>query len=318
MRFVVLLLIAFIPAAAQNNNVNRDPEAVKFVTSDIDNFWRAFDMASKEPDRAKKIQIYQTEYLDKGSAGLKDFLRLRIKNAETLVDATGKLPGFYAAARPSTVRVAHMQKQLRKSFRKFKEMYPDAVFPDVYFVIGITSTGGTTGPSGLLIGTELYSRSPQTPVDELPQWLKTVLMPIDTIPAIVAHESCHYNQSAPESKTVLGKSIQEGMCDLISELTTGKIINVAQHTYGNAHEAELWQKFQADADTEKVRDWMYNGVTSKDKPGDLGYFMGYKITKAYYEKAKDKKLAIREILSVTDFQKFLDESGYTGTSRTSK
>jgi hypothetical protein len=176
MRLVLLLLIAFIPAAAQTNpNVNRDPDAVKFVTSDIDHFWRAFDLAGKEPDRTKKIQIYQTEYLDKGSPGLKDFIRLRIKNAETLTDVTMKMPGFYAAARPSSLRLATMEKKLRKSFRNFKKIYPDAVFPDVYFLIGISNTGGTTGPSGLLIGAEMYSRSAQTPINELPAWLKVAL-----------------------------------------------------------------------------------------------------------------------------------------------
>jgi hypothetical protein len=61
--------------------LNRDPEMVKFVTSDIGNFWRAYDLAAKETDKAKRVAIFQTEYLDKGSPGLKDFLRLRIKSA---------------------------------------------------------------------------------------------------------------------------------------------------------------------------------------------------------------------------------------------
>ena len=317
MRFFLALLLACLPVAAQNSpNVNRDPSTVKFVTSDIDNFWRAFDMAAKEPDRAKKIRIYQTEYLDKGSAGLKDFIRLRIKNAESLVEMIGRMPGFYAAARPSTLRVAAMEKKMRKSFRNFKKIYPDAVFPDVYFLIGISNTGGTTGPSGLLIGAEMYSRSPQTPESELPGWLKVVLSSVEKVPAIVAHESCHYNQTGPDPKTVLGKSIREGTCDFIGELISGDIINVPQHTYGNAHETELWQKFQSDADTAKISDWMYNGPTSIDKPGDLGYFMGYKIAKAYYEKAKDKKRAIRDILAVTDYRKLLEASGYNGSSST--
>ncbi|SEL79552.1 hypothetical protein SAMN05421740_11076 [Parapedobacter koreensis] len=32
--------------------------------------------------------------------------------------------------------------------------------------------------------------------------------------------------------------------------------------------------------------------------GDLGYFMGYAICKSYYEKAHDKKLAIKAIIEL--------------------
>lgn len=317
MKYLAFLLIAFaVPIAAQTEpKINKDPDAVKFVTSDIVNFWHAYDLASQENDRAKKIAIYQAEYLDKGSAGLKDFLQLRLKNAERIVDNTSKLPVFYAAARPATLKVASMEKQIRKGFRKFKAMYPDAVFPDVYFLIGVTNSGGTTGPSGLLIGTEMYGRTAETKDDELSAWLRMVLSSVDKLPAIVSHESCHYNQTYTEPKTVLGKSIQEGTCDLISELTTGSIINVAQHTYGNAHEAELWRSFMEDMDTEKVGGWMYNGNSAKDKPADLGYFVGYKIAKAYYTRSKDKKQALRDILTGGDFHKLLQGSGYNGDSK---
>jgi hypothetical protein len=128
---VIHLLFFAIAVPAQSPvSVNRDAAAVKFVTSDIDNFWRAFDMAAKESDKAKKAAIYQSEYLDKGSDGLKDFIRLRIKTAESLADIIEKNLKFYASARPSTLQVTNMQKRMRKSFRKFKKTYPDAVFPN--------------------------------------------------------------------------------------------------------------------------------------------------------------------------------------------
>ena len=73
--------------AQSGAQLNRDPATVKFVTSDIVNFWRAYDLAAKESDKAKRVAIMQAEYLDKGSPGLKDFLRLRIKSADDLVNA---------------------------------------------------------------------------------------------------------------------------------------------------------------------------------------------------------------------------------------
>jgi len=138
------------------------------------------------------------------------------------------------------------------------------------------------------------------------------------LPAIVAHESCHYNQSLPRQVTVLEKSIQEGSCDLISEIISGGNINSAQKIYGDAREAELWKEFAADMSTTNIRNWMYNGVTAKDKPGDLGYYIGYKISQAYYQKASDKKQAIRDILNIKDFQRFYEASGYNGVSENDK
>lgn len=318
-------------AQAGEPPANRDPEKVKFVTSDIDNFWRAFDLALKETESEKKIDIFQKEYLDKGSAGLRDFVRLRIKSAKELVETVEKLPKFYASVRPSTSRVAGMEKKMRKSFRKFKRLYPDAVFPDVYFVIGVANTGGTASGSGLLIGAELYGLTPDTPRDEFPAWFKTflpdvkdekellglvgkaldtALKPVERLSSIVAHESCHFNQNYPKQSTVLEKSIQEGSCDLIAELTAGEVINPSLKAYGDRNEADLWRDFRAEMGGTDLSKWMYNGFKIKDRPGDLGYYVGYKISRAYYQNARDKQQAISDILNIKDFQGFFRSSRY--------
>lgn len=309
----VLFLLACAPAlAAQGDEprVNGDPERARFVTADIDNFWRAYDLAAREPDSARRVALYQREYLDRGSPGLKDFIRLRIKSAEDLVAAIARQPKYYAAIRPGTLRVREMEEETREAFRRFEALYPDAVFPDVYFLIGVSNTGGTTSGSGLLIGTEMYGQAPGVPQDELPGWMKAALKPIESLPAIVAHESCHFNQKLPPQKTVLDKAIQEGSCDLIGELIAGEIINVPQHAYANPREAELWREFEADMDSTAIRKWFYNGATSKDRPADLGYFMGYKIAQAYHAGAADKRQAVREILNVQDYRDFLARSRY--------
>ncbi len=56
--------------------------------------------------------------------------------------------------------------------------------------------------------------------------------------------------------------------------------------------------------------WLYQGDKAKDKPADLGYYVGYKIVESYYNKAKDKKQAIKDILEIKDFNVFLTASGY--------
>jgi hypothetical protein len=327
---VTIILLGFSSAFAQVG-VNADPDKAKFVTSDIDNFWRAFDLAAKEPDFEKRVEIYRSVYLDKGSTGLKDFIRLRIKDARTLTTTVDNLHRYYGSVRPSTMRIRTMEGSMRRSFRRFKKLYPDAVFPDVYFVVGISNTGGTASDNGLLIGAELYGLTNSTPRDEFVPWLKktfsqtkdeaelkpivdrllaTMLKPLSDLSPIVAHESCHFNQQLAEQKTLLAKAIQEGTCDLVAELTAGRTNNVLQKKYGDAHEAELWSEFQKEMNQSDTSRWMYNGLSSKDRPSDLGYYMGYRITSMFYHGSRDKTAALREILTVQDFPSFFQRTGY--------
>lgn len=329
-------LLAFtltVFSQASEAEVNRDPDKARLVTSDIDNFWRAFDLAAREPDREKRVAIFQTEYLDKGSAGLKDFLRLRIKSARELANAAEKLPKFYASTRASTLRVREMEKQMRKSFRKFKSLYPEAVFPDVYFVIGVTNTGGTVSQSGLIVGMELYGLTPNTPREEFAGFYRSVfpsaekdeqqyrwmvnrlldisLKRVEDLPPVVAHEAIHFNQRYPgKARTLLEQSIHEGAADFLGEMISGRLMNPARNLYGDRHEADLWREFQAEMAGESMKNWLYNGITSQDRPPDLGYYMGYKICQSYYRNSKDKRQAIRDILSIGDFQSFLEKSRY--------
>ena len=308
--FLFITILSFA-AFAQSNalQINRDPEKVNFVTSDIDNFWRAYDLAKKETDREAKIAVFQREYLDKGSQGLKDFLQLRINSAKTLVETIEARPGYYASIRQSTLRVADMEKKMRQSFKKLKNLYPEAVFPDVYFLIGVMNSGGTVSKNGLLIGTEMYSLTPNTPYYELTDWLKANLKAIDALPYIVAHELIHFQQKYPVNFTLLKQSIAEGSADFLGEKISGKHINPVAHAYGNINEKALWEEFRAAMnDNSSNKNWFGSNV--KNRPSDLGYFMGYKISQAYYKNAKDKQKAVRDILVIEDFPKFLETSRY--------
>ena len=51
-------------------------------------------------------------------------------------------------------------------------------------------------------------------------------------------------------------------------------------------------------------------TAASGRPADLGYYIGYHIKKAYYDRAPDKARAIREILHIADARQFLARSGY--------
>jgi hypothetical protein len=282
----------------------------RFITDDIPRFWTAFDRMTSATDSLP----LRTEYLDKGTEGLKDFTELRWKNARTLASMVWPLRAYYASVRENTLSVLSLEPEFRRAYRMLDSMYGDAVFPDVYFAIGGMSTGGTTSDHGLLIGVELFARAPNSPVSVLSPWGQSVVRSIEILPAIVAHELTHYQQKySASTKTLLAQSIREGSADFVGELLVGRTINETLRAYGDAHEAEVWREFSAQMHGTDVSRWLYNGGTitaSTTRPADLGYYVGYEIAAAYYAKQGDKRRALQDILRINDFARFLEASGY--------
>jgi uncharacterized protein YjaZ len=73
-------------------------------------------------------------------------------------------------------------------------------------------------------------------------------------------------------------------------------------------EKEIETAFVADEDKTELSEWLNNGTP--DKPGDLGYWVGYRIVKSYYQHATDKHRALREIFEMNDPKAFLGKSGW--------
>lgn len=180
---------------------NPDPDQASIVTEDIDRFWEAFDQAVP----TFPAEILQKIYLDRGTPGLQDFIKLRIQSADKLGKKIQTHSRYYASIRESTRRIPEMKNAIRASFYALEYLYPDAVFPNVYFVIGIANTGGTTSERGLLIGAEMYGRTPQTPTEELNHWLKSVLAPVESVLYIVDSASERV-RCFPGEQRIRGKS----------------------------------------------------------------------------------------------------------------
>jgi hypothetical protein len=66
--------------------------------------------------------------------------------------------------------------------------------------------------------------------------------------------------------------------------------------------------FIADQDKTDISAWLYN--STPEQPRDLGYWVGYRIVKSYYQHANDKRQAFHEILEMTDPKAFLAKSGW--------
>jgi uncharacterized protein YjaZ len=193
-------------------------------------------------------------------------------------------------------------------------LLPQAIFPDVYFLIGRLNCGGTVAKSGILIGLEMFAYSQEVPTDGLREWQRNSIKPLHALPHIVAHELIHVQQyllGHPDASTkdLLSASITEGVADFLAEMISGKHINHHVHEWALPREQELWQEIQEVMHGTETTDWLYS-TGEPNRPSDLGYFFGYRIAKSYYARQDDKKQAVADLVSIQDFDRFLQESNY--------
>lgn len=288
----------------------------KVFTQDIDNFWVAFDSAQSTKDSLQQLHFIQTLYIDKGTEGLKAFMKVRNYSADRWVMLINKYPKFWASVRSNTLAVKTRTAVIEQSIVKFKTLYPELKEARLYFTVGGLRSGGTTDSNMVLVGTEIATGTATTDVSEFSNsWLAGVFKeqsPENIVPLNI-HEYVHTQQKG-EGLNVLGQCINEGAADFITELVLGEQRRANYIKYGYQHESELKESFKQEMFTASYGQWLYNGSDAL-KMADLGYFMGYVICKSYYTRASDKKKAAKEIveLNYSDsnaVESFLARSGY--------
>ena len=52
-------------------------------------------------------------------------------------------------------------------------------------------------------------------------------------------------------------------------------------------------------------------TVARYRPGDLGYFIGFRIAESLYARTSDKRLAVRAIIDIANSDLFLSQSGYS-------
>lgn len=306
--FVFVLLISSASYAQQTRQ--------EVFLDDIDRFWIAYDSVQTTTDTLKQIQYMKTLYTDKGTDGLKLFMKMRRYTPELWARVIRQYPKFWKSIRPNTLIVKQKQTEILAAVEQFKKVYPDYRYATIYFTVGALRSAGVAEGNTALVGMELTGGTSSTDVSEftnkrIEKAFKT--QKIDNIVAVTVHEYVH-TQQKEEGRSLLGQSIYEGACDFITELTLGTPLTHSYLLYGKAHEAELKVDFKNEMLNADYSQWIYNGSTAKEM-GDLGYFMGYAICKSYYDHAADKKKAIKDIIELPysnqeKVEQFLDESRY--------
>ena len=289
----------------------RPPERVKtipLVTTDVDHFWAAYPAALR--DTAHAARIFQAQYLDPGSPGLRDYFTRKYQgDARRFARHILRRPRYYASAQQTMRSVAKQKPRIVAAFRRLQHLYPPVRFNPIYLLVG-GFAGSTAQPAGLLIEVDGFN-GPGVDMAELSLVQRNRSSAVTLLPALLTHEMIH-NTQQPMDGTLLSGVIREGMADFVAELVTGHPgTNARLHVYGNAHERELWQAFRPVMLGKSPDHWLVNShEETPDKPCDLGYYVGYKICQAYYDQATDKRQAVATMLTTKDFQAFLAQSGY--------
>jgi len=310
---IVWILIFFSNFTFGQNKKNTNHIEI----SDIKNFWSAYDSIKKLNDSTEKVIQFQNIYINNGTVGLRDFIKAKGFTAESWVTSFQSNPKFWESIRGKTKNIEKDFQDISKIYQRFGMLYKNFKPPKVYFTIGNLKSGGVVINGNLIIGSELAASDASVDFSELPKTYQDRMKINSGITFLTIHELVHTQQKLDDSKKVnlLGLCIKEGAADFITELLMKKNVEVPYIEFGLKNQCSLWDEFGKEMYGYNFQKWLFNTANAKDRPADLGYFMGYIITKNYYGKSKNKKLAVDEILNL-DFSDeimvglFLKKSGY--------
>ncbi|HEY2530027.1 MAG TPA: DUF2268 domain-containing putative Zn-dependent protease [Xanthobacteraceae bacterium] len=267
---------------------------------DVARFYRLYD-AEKGHPTAEQLQ---KEYLDVGSEGLHRLAELRHVTGAAIAASIDKNPQLFSDAKRCMAVLPGVRERLQAVFQKLRRSYPEAQFPPVTIAISRGKPVGVADSSGVMIGLELLCAT---------AWMNPNVE--DRFVHVIAHEYVHVQQAlaAPafydnQNPTVLEESLIEGAGEFAAELISGQTSYSNLGAAAKGREKEVESAFAADESSTDLSKWLYN--SSLTQPGDLGYWVGYRIVKSYYAHADEKRQAFREIIQLTDAKAFLSKSGW--------
>lgn len=295
-RISIAIVIGALACAALPGTVLGAGPAIHI--EDVDRFYQVYDAAGGRPT----AEQLQRDYLDPGSDGLHQFAKVRNTTGIRIAENLTKHPETYSNAKRCMAVLPRVRQRLELALGTLARLYPDARLPPVTIAVGRGKPVGVGSPvTGLQIGLEALCAT---------DWLNPDVE--DRFVHVIAHEYAHVQQVAAlvdaEHPTVLERSLVEGAAEFAAELISGNVAYSQLSASAKGREKEIETAFVADVDKTDLSQWLDNGTT--DKPGDLGYWVGYRIVKSYYQSASDKRRAFREILEMTDPKAFLAGSGW--------
>jgi hypothetical protein len=267
---------------------------------DVGRFYQLYDATGGRPS----AEQLQHDYLDPGSQGLHNLAKVRDVTGARIADSLAKHPELYADAKRCMGVLPRVRGRLAAALDKLGRLYPEARFPPVTIAVGRGRPVAVGSPvTGVQVGLEALCAADRLNPDVEERFVH-----------VIAHEYVHVQQpqslTDDDHPTVLEGSLMEGSAEFVAELISGQVGYAQFATLTKGRESEVETAFVADEDKKDLSKWLDNGWGTREWPGDLGYWVGYRIVKSYYRRAADKRQALREILQMSDPKAFLAKSGW--------
>ena len=312
LRFFILLAFFLKTTAAQSQT--------HIISTDIDNFWQAYDGIITSADTAQQYQMLDKLFLSKATPGLKAIMEVRDYTAKSYIDAIKNYPLFWKSIRANTLKAKSFSTQIDQGIGRFKKLYPKIKPATIYFTMGALRTNGTTQNNQILIGSELALADSSINSTEFPATLSHLIPffksnPIQHVVFGNVHEYVHTQQKTTVANTLLGQCVLEGVAEFLAVKATGQPSPTPALVYGPEHAARIKSVFAQQMFKANNGFWLYSSQANEFNVRDLGYYVGTAICQLYYKKAKNKTLAIKEMIELdynndSALMAFVDRTGY--------
>lgn len=314
-KIIIFLVISVILTSCQTQK-----QSLNIVTSDIKNFWEAYDKITLTQDSILQNKYLDSLYLKKGTDGLKAIRQVRNYTPQEYIFAINNYPKFWTSIRENTLKVGQYSSNLEKGIKKLKDIYPNIKPTKVYFTIGALRTSGTTLDSLVLIGSELALADKDTPTNEFPENLSHLRDYFDSEPSknivfLNIHEYVHTQQKTTTGNSLLAQTVLEGVAEFVAEKALEIKSPNPQIEFGRKSDAKIKAKFELEMFSPNLYNWIWNSSDNEFGMRDLAYYVGYKICEDYYNISTDKPQAIKEMIELdyndeSELIKFVEKSEY--------
>lgn len=292
----------------------------KVITSDIDNFWTAYDSITATQDTIQQAAFLKTLFLDQGTVGLDNMISARNYTVEEYLYTINTYPKFWNYIRKNTHKAKELSADLELGITKLNSIYPELKPAKIYFTIGALRSNGTTMDSLVLIGTELAFANKSTPTDEFPEYLSHLRSYFDTEPGknivfLNTHEYIHTQQKTTIGNSLLAQTVLEGAAEFVAEKALQTTSPNPQIVFGKANNSKIKAAFAQEMFSPNVFNWIWNNADNEFGMRDLAYYVGYKICEDYYNTSTDKTIAIKTMIELdynneADLIAFVEQSNY--------
>jgi hypothetical protein len=274
---------------------------IQFITTDIDNFWFAYEKINSTKDSVLQLKLLKELYIDKGTQGLKNLIEARNYTDVEFIDWITKYPIFWNTLKPKTLFRNDVIPKIESNIEKLKNVYKDLKYYPIYFSVGAFRTNGTILNNSVLLGAEMTLADSLTIITEFPLWRQAYYKeynPRNYLPFLCTHEYVHTQQKEMVFN-LLSQCLYEGVAEFITCKATDTKSFLPAIEYGKKNLKKVVDKFTFDMFTQHRNDnWLWGENRNDLKIRDLGYFIGYEICERYYNLSSNKQKAIKDLIEL--------------------